>query len=88
LAPLPVQFMLDRPGAREVRLIGDFNGWGADTIRLVRDPGGVWSAIVPLVPGRHTYAFVVDDSVVLDPRSRSAVDPDFNVERSVVIVGR
>jgi hypothetical protein len=89
LRPIPTPFALSRPGARNVRLIGDFNGWGADSaITLTRDADGVWSVLLPLVPGRHTYAFVVDDSIVLDPRARTAKDPDFGILRSVVIVGK
>jgi hypothetical protein len=90
LVPVVEQFVLDQPGADRVTLIGDFNGWGVDsTIALVRTEGGLWTALVPLVPGRHTFAFLVNDSiVVLDPNRPRAKDPDFGVERSVVIVGR
>jgi hypothetical protein len=90
LLPIPTQFSLNRPDAKRVELIGDFNGWGAQRVELTRDASGVWSAMVPLIPGRHLYSFVVDDSVVLDPNpgALSAVDPDFKVRRSVIIVGK
>lgn len=89
LVPVIEQFVLEHPDAREVALIGDFNGWGVDsTIALTRTEDGRWTALVPLVPGRHTFAFLVNDSVVvLDPTRPRAKDPDFGVERSVVIVG-
>ncbi len=88
LGPVPTQFVYANPRAREVHIIGDFNGWGATSSPMVRGPGGVWSVIQPIVPGRHLYVFVVDDSVMLDPRAASAHDPDYGAPRSVIIVGK
>jgi hypothetical protein len=89
---IPTQFVLKRPDARDVRLIGDFNQWGmqqnAPPAKLVRGEGGVWTIILPILPGRHTYAFVVDGTTVLDPAAVTAVDPDFGGKRSVIIVGK
>ena len=88
-APHPIQFVLRSPGAHRVALVGDFNGWDAarGTMRETGAPG-VWAATVPLRPGRHVYAYVVDDSVwTLDPRAARAADPDFGVARSVILVG-
>jgi hypothetical protein len=51
--------------------------------------GDLWSVTVPIVPGRHTYGFMVDDSVlVLDPRAPTVRDPDLGAKGSVIIVGR
>ena len=51
--------------------------------------GALWSVIVPILPGRHMYGFMVDDSLfVLDPRAPKARDPDLGTAGSVVIVGR
>lgn len=90
LAPVQQQFVLEKRDARSVSLVGDFNGWGAQPIHLERAPGSsVWSVSVSLVPGRHGYAFMVDDSVwTPDPRAPRAKDADFGVAGSVVIVGR
>jgi hypothetical protein len=41
------------------------------------------------MPGRHVYAFMVDDSLlVLDPRAPKSRDPDLGAEGSIRIVGR
>lgn len=88
LRPVPTQFVYTNAGARAVRVIGDFNGWGSTPSPMVRGPDGVWSAIQPIVPGRHLYAFVVDDSARLDPHAATARDPDYGVVRSVIIVGK
>ena len=88
-APLPTQFVLDRPGAKRVTLVGDFNAWGDRPITLERESGSsLWTTTVPLAPGRHVYAFLVDSSWTVDPRAPRAKDADFGVEGSVVIVGR
>ncbi len=54
-----VHFQLEAPAAREVRLAGDFSDWEA-THPLSRSESGTWSVVVPLTPGVHEYAFVVD----------------------------
>jgi hypothetical protein len=87
---VPVLFVLEAPKARKVELVGDFNGWEGSRTALVRQANtGLWTLTIPLTPGRHVYAFVVNDSVwTLDPRAAKAKDPDFGTEQSVVIVGR
>ena len=86
---VPTQFVLDAPRASQVALVGDFNGWDAANTPLLRDPAsGIWTVTVALVPGRHTYAFMVDGATwTLDPRAPSAQDPDFGTPSSVVLVG-
>jgi hypothetical protein len=90
VAPLPVQLVLRAPAAHRVAVVGDFNGWDAAANTLARDPAsGLWSATVALRPGRHVYAFIVDDSVwVRDPRMPQARDADFGRPGSVLLVGR
>jgi hypothetical protein len=86
---VPTQFVLDAPRAARVALVGDFNGWNAAATPLGRvSSSGLWTVTVPLTPGRHTYAFMVDDSAwTLDPRAPAAQDPDFGTPSSVVLVG-
>jgi hypothetical protein len=87
--PVQVQFVLDARRAQRVAVVGDFNAWDGTVHPLVRDSvSGVWTAIVPVPPGRHTYAFLVDDSVwTLDPRAPKTRDADYGTEQSVLIVG-
>lgn len=82
----PVQFVLRATGANRVALVGDFNAWGAQPT-LLSMHSGVWEVTVPLHPGRHTYAFLVNDSVwTIDPRAPSEVDRDFGRASSVILV--
>lgn len=89
-AHLTWQFVFQSSRAHRVSLIGDFNGWDPTAAPLTRAAGsGLWSVTLPLTPGRHTYAFLVDDSsFVLDPRAPATRDADLGSKESVVIVGR
>ena len=63
-------------GAKHVAIVGDFNGWDAKASPMVRGRGGkAWSARIPLAPGRHTYAFVVDgERWIVDPLAPQVED--------------
>ncbi|MDX2194253.1 MAG: isoamylase early set domain-containing protein [Gemmatimonadales bacterium] len=83
-----VDFELARAGAGSVALVGDFNGWDPKATRLaMRADGRGWRGTVSLPPGRHVYAFVVDDSIwVTDAAAPRAADDDFGRPQSVVVV--
>jgi hypothetical protein len=87
---IPQQFVLENSRAHRVSLVGDFNSWNPAVAPMARSSdGSLWSAIVPILPGRHMYGFMVDDSIfVLDPRAQKARDPDLGSEGSVRMVGR
>jgi hypothetical protein len=83
-----IRFALVAPGASRVSVVGDFNQWDAEAtpMRPLGD-GRVWLVEVPLPPGRHVYAFVVDGDVTPDPAAPRAGEEDFGVPSSVVLVG-
>lgn len=83
-----VRFALVNPGARQVSLVGDFNGWAADATPLASGAvDGVWTASVPVTPGRHEYAFIVDGQRwVADPYATTVHD-EFGTSSSVLRVG-
>ena len=85
-----VQFMLTAPAASRVALAGDFNGWDPRAIPLERDRrDGRWAVTLALAPGRHNYAYVVDDTQwVRDPAATPAEPNELTPPRSVVIVNR
>jgi len=86
----PVQLVFRAPAAKRVSVVGDFTGWDPTKAVMSRDSGsGLWSVSLALPPGRHVYAFLVDDSVwVRDPRAVAAPDADFGRPGSVLLVGR
>jgi len=53
------EFLLSAPGAKNVAVAGDFSGWKPVHV-MTRSEAGVWTVVVPLDPGVHDYAFVVD----------------------------
>ena len=87
-----LKFVLVAPHAKGVSLVGDFNDWNASATPMVRTrTGGTWSVVLPLTPGRHVYAFVVDGASgtqwVTDPGAPLAPADGFGVPNSVVLVG-
>lgn len=89
-AVVPQQFVLENTTARRVSVVGDFNNWNPNATPMTRSSdGGLWSAILPIVPGRHIYGYMVNDSIfTLDPRKPKVRDPDFGTDASVLMVGR
>jgi hypothetical protein len=83
------RFVLAAPGASRVDLVGDFNGWSAGATPLRPVGGtGVWTVEVPLVPGAHEYAFVVDGREWrADPAAPRASRDDYGQPNSVITVG-
>ena len=85
--PLDVRFALVAPYAAEVSLVGDFNRWNPRALPMRRIADGrTWVLDVPLPPGRHVYAFVVDGDLTPDPAAPHAGEDDFGVQNSVVLV--
>ncbi len=90
IKPLMHQFVFENKQARRISVVGDFNQWNPATAPMTRSASGaLWSVLVPVLPGRHVYGFMVDDSLlVLDPGQATARDPDLGTSASVVMVGR
>ena len=83
-----VRFVFVDRGAASVELVGDFNEWARGSTTLQRSGApGVWAVSVPLSPGRHEYAFIINGSRwVADPLAVKSTD-DFGTESSVIRVG-
>ncbi len=80
-----VQLVLLEPQARSVAVAGDFNGWNPDRTPLSRVDGGVWTATIPLKPGRYHYMYVVDGTQwVADPFAREESLDGFGSRNAVL----
>ncbi len=89
-APREFQFVVVAPRATRVALVGDFNDWDATRtpMRASQRGGSVWTAVLPLAPGRYRYGFLVDGSRWLaDPAAPHVRDDEFGAPSSVVTVG-
>ena len=87
--PQRVQFVLVAPDAKKVSVVGDFNGWDVAhaAFQAQHRGGGVWSVTAPVPVGHHRYSFVVDDSVwVADPSAPRAIDNDYGMPNSAIVV--
>lgn len=83
-----VQFIVVVPSASQVSLVGDFNDWDVAATPLTQRTGDLWTVVMPLSPGHHRYAFVVDGSRwVALPEAPRAPDDDFGAPSSIVMVG-
>ena len=85
----PVTFVLVRPEARSVKVVGDFNNWGLNDSALVAtNHQGVWSVKAPVPAGLHRYAFVVNGKDwVADPSAPRSTSDDFGQPSSALVVG-
>lgn len=62
-----VNFKLNAPEAKKVRLTGDFKSWDEKGILMKKSRTGEWKVGVGLEPGRYEYKFIVDDQWWTDP---------------------
>ena len=83
-----VEFVFVAPSARNVSVVGDFNGWDAAATPMQRADGRTtWSVAVQLPAGRHVYAFVVDGNAwVAAPQAPLSPEQWFGQRNSVVVV--
>lgn len=86
--PQLVQFVMVDSSASTVALVGDFNDWDPEATSLAAEgANGVWAVTVPLAPGRHQFAYLVDGEKWMTDRNAptTRVD-DFGKPNSVILV--
>jgi chromosome partitioning protein len=82
-----VLFAINAPGAHDVKLAGDFNGWIPDRdVLSLKDETGLWKKFVFLGPGTYQYKFVVDDEWREDPQNSVVAQDTLGGQSSVVVV--
>jgi chromosome partitioning protein len=82
-----VLFSVKLPGAHDVKLAGDFNGWVPDrNVLSLKEDGGVWRKFVFLAPGSYQYKYVIDDEWREDPHNALSVRDSLGGQSSVVVV--
>lgn len=83
---IPVRFGFFDPAAREVFLVGSFNGWNPRATPLVRDALGDWTTELALPRGEYRYRLVVDGEWRDDPcAAQTAMNP-FGGYDAVIVV--
>ena len=82
-----VLFTLAMPGAHDVKLVGDFNGWIPDrNVLSLKGDDGLWKKLVFLAPGSYQYKFVIDDEWREDPHNPTVTQDSLGGQSSVVVV--
>ena len=82
-----VRFSIHAPAATRVSLVGDFDRWDPAAMPMRREGSGeTWTVDVHLPPGRHVFAYSVDGNLKADPMAARAVEDDFGVPSSVIVV--
>jgi 1,4-alpha-glucan branching enzyme len=79
-----VEFKLDLRTAREVILVGDFNGWDPKRHPMLRGKDGIWRKVVMIPPGRYEYRFCVDGEWLNDPANDTVCANCFGTENNVI----
>ena len=79
-------FRCRAPGAREVSLVGDFNGWDPAVHPLGPASGGWWQVEVRLPAGSYTYAYLVDGVAVPPGDAEVVVDDGFGGKNGLIRV--
>jgi len=64
-----VVFRCDAREAKEVSVIGDFNGWNPRATPMTRQTDGRWMVSMELSHGFHEYLLLIDGKPVLDPNA-------------------
>lgn len=79
-------FTIDAPGAKEVFLLGDFNGWNPLKHPMKKNKAAAWEKTVMLYPGRYEYKFLVDGRWMGDPANEQTCPNCFGTRNNVLDV--
>lgn len=60
-----VRFRVYLPDAGRVEVVGDFTGWQARPVSLVRETDGWWQRVVAVPPGDHSFQYLVNGEIWL-----------------------
>lgn len=77
-------FTIQAPEAKEVHLVGDFNGWRVGNESFMQQNNGRWVKKMPLNPGSYHYRFVVDGTWLEDPNNPTKARNPFGQMNSLI----
>ncbi|MFC1858884.1 glycogen-binding domain-containing protein [Thermodesulfobacteriota bacterium] len=83
-----VTFAYVAPKAKEVILMGDFNGWDPQKHPMKKDDRGVWTKVAMIPAGRWEYKFMVDGQWRIDPENDRLCPNRFGTRNNVMLVGK
>jgi len=76
------------PGARNVSVTGDFNGWDVDGVPMqAAGKPGMWATELRLPPGVYSYNFIVDGEILLpDPNAPNQMPDGYGGTNAILLV--
>ena len=81
-----MEFSFFSPGATDVYVAGEFNGWDTKSLPMKRDEDGIWRSKVKLLPGRYEYKLFADNAWGEDlPDAETVLNP-FGTKHFVISV--
>ena len=81
-----VEFILEKPEAAAVSVVGTFNKWDANRNPMHKGSDGLWRSKVSVPAGRHEYRFIVDGQWMSDPKAAEAQPNAYGSSNSVLKV--
>jgi len=80
------EFSFCSPGAMNVYVAGEFNGWDTKSLPMKKDKDGIWRAKVKLLSRRYEYKLFADNVWVEDlPNSETVFNP-FGTKNFIISV--
>jgi hypothetical protein len=86
VADEPHLFRIHAPGARQVALVTDFNGWDPEANPLRAAGDGWWEVRLALPAGSYQYAYWVDGVMVTPPDATITIDDGFGSKNGLLYV--
>jgi 1,4-alpha-glucan branching enzyme len=83
----PTTFSYTDAAAKSVSIAGEFNQWSVTANPMQKGQQDLWTAAIPLKPGKYSYKFVVDGTWKADPLNPDGDDDSFGGKNSVKTVG-
>jgi len=81
-----VTFILEAKEARNIALMGDFNGWNEKKHPMQKYNNELWKKTVFLNSGRYEYRFLVDGEWKNDPNNNQLCQNRFGTHNNFLIV--
>jgi hypothetical protein len=81
-----IEFCLEAPSAKSVKLAADFTHWEKFPHEMMRSENGDWFSAIWLAPGQYSYRFIVDGQWRDDPRATQRIPNPFGTENAVIAV--
>jgi 1,4-alpha-glucan branching enzyme len=82
------EFRFFRPGAKEVLIAGDFNGWDAASTPMRSVGNGYWSAKLNLPAGEYRFRYCADGEWFTDYAAFGVEPGDFGLDSLVRVPKR